>query len=104
LTKLLYILSSRAEDPNSCDGNSFHLSYEHPAINSPPLAGGDEGEGEFSLLVHPSPSQAPPQRGSCPGGRLSEPAATPPSPIKGEGKRRLNDSSIHNNGLSGDVI
>jgi hypothetical protein len=36
--------------------------------------------------VHPSPSQAPPRKGSCPGGRLSEPAAIPTFPHrKGEG-------------------
>jgi len=35
----------------------------------------DRVRGKWSY-DHPSPSQAPPQRGSCPGGRLYEPAAT----------------------------
>ncbi|MDP2973093.1 MAG: hypothetical protein Q8P64_28365, partial [Deltaproteobacteria bacterium] len=43
---------------------------------SPPLAGGDRGEGKQNLIVHPSPSQRLSLRGRSPSGAEPEPAAT----------------------------
>jgi len=46
-----------------------------------------KGRGK-NLLVHPSPSQRLSLRGMSPSGAEPEPAATPPSPIKGEGMNK----------------
>jgi len=49
------------------------------------LAGGDDGEGELNLIVHPSPSQRLSLRGMSPSGAEPEPAATPTLPYQGGG-------------------